>query len=66
MKINIKRRNSIDIANAEGVNSNMGREFYNSKLNEDEKKILLENENIKNEFFVVPHEENEENNNQIE
>ena len=65
MKINIKRRNSIDIANAEGINSNLGKDFYNSKLNEEEKKILLENENKKNEFYIVSHEENAENN-QIE
>ena len=62
MKINIKRRNSIDIGNAEGHNSNLVREFYNSKLNEEEKKILIENENKINEFYVVPHEENPENN----
>ena len=62
MKISIKRRNSIDIANAEGQNSNLVREFYNSKLNEEEKKILIENENKVNEFYVVPHEENPENN----
>ena len=62
MKINIKRRNSIDIANAEGESSNLGREFYNSKLNEEEKKILLENENKKIDFYIVQHEENPDNN----
>ena len=62
MKINIKRRNSIDIANAEGESSNLGKEFYNSKLNEEEKKILIENENKKFDFYIVQHEENPENN----
>ena len=33
MEINIKRRNSIDIAVAEGHNSSFVKEFYNSKLN---------------------------------
>ena len=62
MQINIKRRNSIDIAIAEGQNSNLGKEFYNSKLNEEEKKILLDNENKINEFYIVQYEENETNN----
>jgi hypothetical protein len=62
MQINIKRRNSIDIAMAEGQNSNLGKEFYNSKLNEEEKKILLDNENKINEFYIVQYEENETNN----
>ena len=61
MKINIKRRNTIDIANVEG-NSHLVREFYNSKLNEEEKKILMENDNKINEFYIVAHEENTENN----
>ena len=62
MKINIKRRNSIDIANAEGYNSNLGRDFYNSKLTEEEKKLLLENNEKKNEFYIVPFEENKNQN----
>ena len=63
MQINIKRRNSIDLANAEGQSSNLAREFYSSKLNEEEKKILIENQNQVNEFYIVPHEENENNQN---
>ena len=63
MQINIKRRNSIDIANAEGQNSNLAKEFFNSKLNEEEKKILIDNQNQVNEFYIVPHEENENNQN---
>ena len=60
MNIDIKRRNSIDMAKAEGESSNLVREFYNSKLNEEEKKILIENENKVNEFYIVPNEENPE------
>ena len=63
MTINIKRRNSIDLAVAEGYNSSFGKEFYGSKLNEDEKKILIENLNHVDEFYIVPHEENENNQN---
>ena len=59
MEINIKRRNSIDLANAEGCGSDLGKEFYASKLNEEEKKILIENQNVVNDFYIVPHEENE-------
>ena len=66
MKINIKRRNSIDIAKAEGQNSNFGKEFFNSRLTEEEKKILIENENKKIEFYIVPHEENENNEQMID
>ena len=62
MKINIRRRNSIDIASAEGYDSNLGRDFYNSKLSEEEKKILFENDNKINEFYVVPFEENKNEN----
>ena len=58
MKTNIKRRNSINIANIEGQNSYFGKEFYNSKLNEEEKQILIENNNIINEFYIVPYEKN--------
>ena len=38
MEINIKRRNSIDIAIAEGHNSSFTKEFYNSKLTKESKK----------------------------
>ena len=61
MKISIKRRNSIDLANAEGVGSSLGREFYSSKLTEEEKKMFLENQEKTNEFIIVPHEECENN-----
>ena len=61
MQISIKRRNSIDIANAEGENSNLGREFYSSKLNQEEKKILLDNDNKINDFYIVQFEEGENN-----
>ena len=61
MQINIKRRNSIDLSKAEGQNSNFGKEFYCSKLTEEEKKILIENENKKIDFYIVPHEEIENN-----
>ena len=58
MKTNIKRRNSINIASIEGQDSYLGKEFYNSKLNEEEKQILIENKNIINEFYIVPYEKN--------
>ena len=61
MQINIKRRNSIDLSKAEGQNSNFGKEFYCSKLTEEEKKILIENENKIIDFYIVPHEEIENN-----
>jgi hypothetical protein len=57
MNVKIKRRNSIDIANAEGECSNLKNEFYSSKLTIEEKNILLENQNKKFEFVVVPFEE---------
>ena len=45
MEININRRNSIDIAIAEGHNSSYVKEFYASKLNNEEKQIFLEYQN---------------------
>ena len=66
MKISIKRRNSIDIAHAEGEGSNLGKEFFSSRLNGEEKKIFLENQNKKFEFYIVPHEEIENTNENIE
>jgi hypothetical protein len=62
MEINIKRRNSIDIAIAEGHNSSFVKEFYNSKLNKEEKDIFLEYQNYlkeKKEILIVKSEEGE-------
>ena len=46
MEIGIKRRNSIDISTAEGYDSSFVKEFYNSKLNKEEKEIFLSTKNI--------------------
>ena len=53
MEINTKRRNSIDIAIAEGHNS-FGKEFYTSKLTEEEKKLYIEYQNyLKEEKNII-------------
>ena len=62
MEININRRNSIDIAIAEGHNSSFVKEFYNSKLNNEEKQIFLEyqkylKEKDKEKIIIVNSEE---------
>ena len=60
MEINIKRRNSIDIAVAEGHNSSFVKEFYNSKLNKEEKEIFSTYEKYlkeKKEIYIVKSEE---------
>ena len=62
MEINIKRRNSIDIAIAEGHNSSFVKEFYNSKLNKEEKEIFLEYQKYlkeKEKIIIVKSEEGE-------
>ena len=62
MEISIKRRNSIDIYIAEGHNSSFVKEFYNSKLNKEEKEIFLEYEKYlkeKKEIIIVKSEEEE-------
>ena len=62
MQINIKRRNSIDIAIAEGHNSSFVKEFYNSRLNDEEKQIFLEYQNYLKErekIIIVKSEEAE-------
>ena len=62
MEINIKRRNSIDIAIAEGHNSSFTKEFYNSKLTKEEKEIFLEYQKYlkeKEQLIIVKSEEGE-------
>ena len=62
MEINIKRRNSIDIATAEGHNSSFVKEFYNSKLTKEEKEIFLEYQKYlkeKEKIIIVKSEEGE-------
>ena len=58
----IKRRNSIDIAIAEGHNSSFVKEFYNSRLNDEEKQIFFEYQNYLKErekIIIVKSEEAE-------
>ena len=62
MEIGIKRRNSIDISTAEGYNSSFVKEFYNSKLNKEEKEIFFDYEKYlkeKKEILIVKSEEGE-------
>ena len=62
MEIGIKRRNSIDISTAEGYDSSFVKEFYNSKLNKEEKEIFFEYEKYlkeKKEILIVKSEEGE-------
>ena len=62
MEINIKRRNSIDIAIAEGHNSSFVKEFYSSKLNNEEKEIFLEYQKYlkeKEKIYIVKSQESE-------
>jgi hypothetical protein len=69
MGINIKRRNSIDIAIAEGENSSFGKEFYNSKLTEEEKKLFIDYQNYLKEeknIIIVKDEQVEPNPQNIE
>ena len=62
MEININTRNSIDIDVAEGHNSSFAKEFYNSKLNQEEKEIFLEYQKYlkeKEKILIVKSEEGE-------